>query len=128
MSSATRRRHARFLTLPAYTPVALRTLDTTAFDLHGHAYNVSESGVMFELDRGIDPGTPVALQITMPRSVRGQDQGPGRSIFVMGNVIWLDDSEPGPARMAVAITSFARAGDRERLLNALNSGKLAKAA
>lgn len=128
MTNISRRSQPRFLTLPAYTPIAVRTLDKETFDLHGHAYNISEGGVMFELDRGIDPGTPVAVQITLPRSVRGEDVGPGRSIFVMGNIVWLNDTSPGPATMAIAITSYPRAGDRERLVRALNSGQLAQAA
>lgn len=126
MTTANRRTFDRYRVQPGYTPVSLRRLDCERFTLDGHAYDVSLGGVMFELDRGIDPGTPVALQITLPASVG--DIGPGRSVFVFGNVVWLDDSEPGPVRMAVAFTRFARAGDEERLHRALLNGNLAKAA
>ena len=126
MNPANRRQHARYLVSPGYTPVSLRLLDTERFSLEGHAYDISEGGVMFELDRGVDPGTPVAVQITLPPAAG--DVGPGRSVFVFGNVVWLDDSDPGPVRMAVAFTRFARLGDRERLLRALVNGRLVRAA
>mgnify|MGYP000926715538 FL=1 len=128
MNTVNRRHFERFRTQPMYTPVCLRTLDNEHFTFEGHAYDISEGGVQFELDRGIDPGTPVAVQITLPSGGLADDPGPGRSIFVFGNVIWLDDSEPGPVRMAVVFTSFARLGDRERLLRQLGTGYFARAA
>lgn len=126
MNPVNRRQHARYLVQPGYTPVSLRLLDSERFTLEGHAYDISEGGLMFELDRGVDPGTAVAVQITLPPNEH--DVGPGRSIFIFGNVVWLDDAEPGPVRMAVAFTRFARLGDRERLLRALANGRIARAA
>jgi hypothetical protein len=126
MNPANRRQHTRYPVQPGYTPVSLRLLDSERFTLEGHAYDISEGGVMFELDRGVDPGTAVAVQITLPPAA--QDAGPGRSVFIFGNVVWLDDSEAGPVRMAVAFTRFARLGDRERLLRALSHGRNARAA
>jgi hypothetical protein len=64
------------------------------------------------------------MQITLPMGLRSDDIGPGRSIFVFGNIIWLDDEESGPSRMAIAFTRFARAGDRERLLRQMSAGVL----
>jgi hypothetical protein len=128
-ANTNRRRHERFALAPAYTEVAVRLLDSEHFTLEGHAYNISEGGVQFELDRPIAPGTPVAMRITLPRGRReAGDNGPGRAVFVLGNVVWLDESEPGPARMALVVTRFARAGDRERLLERLSSGAYARAA
>jgi hypothetical protein len=125
-----RRRFERFELPCMYTGVGVRTLDSEAFDREGHAYNVSEGGVQFELDYGIAPGTPVALRIDLPPSVLvAGDIGPGRSVFVLGNVVWLDDTDgPGPVRMAMAITRFARAGDRDRLMRIFSAGKLRRAA
>lgn len=112
-----------------YTPVSVRLLTDEKFSLEGHAYDICEGGAQFELDRGLEPGSPIALQITLPRSVAGDEiTGPGRSIFVFGNVVWLDDSEPGPVRMAIAFTRFARAGDRERLLDSLTRQRVSRAA
>lgn len=124
-----RRRHERIALQPMYTAVAVRLLDDDRFILEGHAYDISEGGVQFELDRAIAPGTPVAMQVFLPAAVTmGDDVGPGRAIFLFGNIVWLDDEEPGPARMALAVTSFARAGDQDRLIRALSRQRLARAA
>ncbi|MBY0112050.1 MAG: PilZ domain-containing protein [Phycisphaerales bacterium] len=125
-NSTNRRRFERFALRPMYTPVAVRLMDNEHFTLEGHAYDISEGGIRFELDHPIAPGTPIAMQITLPTN-QG-DIGPGRSVFVMGNVVWIDDSEPGPVQMALVITRFVRLGDRERLLKRLASGTYARAA
>lgn len=123
-----RRRFERFNLPFAYTSVAVRTLDSERFQFEGHAYDISEGGVQIELDRAIAPGTPVALRVDLPTSMLPDDMGPGRSVFIMGNVVWLDDSDVGPARMALAITRFARQGDRERLVKAFAARRLSRAA
>lgn len=122
-----RRRHERFIVPPMYTPICVRLLDDTNTTFDGHAYDVSEGGIQFELDRQIPPGTPVAVQIMLPP---GADLGPGRSVFVIANVVWLaqDPDEPGPSRMAAVFSSFARLGDRERLIRQLVRSRFARAA
>lgn len=127
-NSTNRRRFERFALRPMYTPVAVSLLDSEQFMLEGHAYDISEGGIRFELDRPIAPGTPIAMQITLPTDRADADIGPGRSVFVMGNVVWIDDSEPGPVQHALVITRYARLGDRERLLQRLASGTYARAA
>jgi hypothetical protein len=129
-TSTNRRRFERFDLPFAYTSVAVRAQDRDEFEYTGHAYDISEGGVQFELDRAIEPGTPVAVRLDLPPNLLAEagDVGPGRSVFLMGNVVWLDDSEPGPARMAMAVTRFARAGDRERLIKAFASKRLQRAA
>jgi hypothetical protein len=131
-----RRRFERFCLPHMYTGIAVRMLDQPAFDnsgesgLTGHTYDLSEGGVQFELDRALEPGTAVALRIDLPDAVtQGWDgMGPGRAVFIFANVIWMDDSEPGPVRMAAVFTRFARLGDRDRLIRAFASGVLARAA
>ena len=116
-----RRNHERFQLTPGYTGMALRRHpDETEFELEGHVYDISESGVCFELDRPIDPGQTVSLRIDLPMT--GRDHGPGRAIFITGNVVWCDLEEPGASRMAMVITRFDRAGDRERLIQSLTTG------
>ncbi|MCC6425339.1 MAG: PilZ domain-containing protein [Phycisphaerales bacterium] len=122
-----RRQHERFTVSPMYCPVSLRPITEDRFSYEGHAYDVSEGGVMFEMDQGFEPGTGVALQITLPGD-HPHELDSDRSIYVMGNVIWMDDSEPGPVRMAIAFTRFARFGDRERLLRGLSRGTLMRRA
>ncbi|MCC6321582.1 MAG: PilZ domain-containing protein [Phycisphaerales bacterium] len=127
-----RRQFPRFVLEPMYTPLAVRTLEgdqpVGAFDIEGHAYDISEGGARFELDRPLKPGTRVAMQITLP-SISDSDIGPGRSILVFANVVWLDeDDQIPPYRMAVVFTHFARAGDRDRLVRQFASGRYRAAA
>jgi hypothetical protein len=111
-----------------YTPIAVRLLDRDHFEFEGHAYDISEGGVRFELDRPVQPGTRIAMQITLP-SINEFDLGPGRSVFVFANVVWIDDEdEPGPVRMAAVFSQFARVGDRERLLRQFSTGRYRAAA
>ncbi|GDX99406.1 hypothetical protein LBMAG48_18100 [Phycisphaerae bacterium] len=124
-----RRRFERFMLPAAYTAIAIRTLDSDTFDFEGHTYDISEGGLQFELDRGFEAGTQVAIKIELPDAVLAAgDTGPGRAVFAFGNIVWMDDSEPGPVRMAVVFTRFARTGDRERLLRTFAAGRLRRAA
>jgi hypothetical protein len=123
-----RRRFERFQVPAMYTAVRVRRMDESTFALEGHAYDISEAGVQFELDIPIAPGTPIAMEVSLPGHVLGMDFGPGRAIFAMGNIVWLDDFEPGPVRMALAITRYVRQGDRERLVRAFAQRRLARAA
>lgn len=123
-----RRRFPRFALQPAYTPIAARTMDCESFTYEGHAYDISEGGIQFELDRAIPPGTRIALQITLP-TMNSRSLGPGRAIFVFANVIWTDnDDVDGPVRIAAVFTRFARAGDQERLRNEFRTGQYRAAA
>jgi hypothetical protein len=119
------RRQADRLALPAgYTPVAVRTLGKNKKSYTGHAYDLSVGGVMFELDHGIDPGTAVSIAITLPASLGDA----GRDVTVFGNVVWLDDSDVGPVRMAIAFTRFAQEGDDFRLHRVIANNLVRKAA
>lgn len=122
-----RRQFPRFALEAMYCPIAVRTLDSEVFNIEGHAYDISEGGIRFELDRPVAPGTKVAMQITLPPL--GGDVGPGRSVFVFANIVWIEDEdEPGPVKTAAVFTDFVRAGDRERLLRQFASGRYRAAA
>lgn len=131
-----RRRFPRFSVPPMYSPIAVRTLDTDEFRYEGHAYDISEGGLQFELDRPFEPGTRLAVRIELPGPMAfgrsphvgpGRDMGPGRAIFVIATVVWIQDEEFGPARMAAVFNMFCRAGDKQRLKQAL-AQTLARAA
>ena len=123
-----RRAFERFALPTAYTPMSVRLLSQTTFDLEGHAYDISEGGIRFELDEPIPAGTSVAVKLELPGLA--DDAGPGRALFATGNVVWIDDEDIdiGPARMAIAFTTFCRAGDRERLLAQLGQQRYLRAA
>lgn len=127
VNTINRRRHERFSLLPMYTPIEVRGVMDDSVNFHGHVYDVSEGGIRFELDEPVVPGTAVSLFVTLPGSdAAGQD----RSVQAFANVVWVDDDqdEPGPVRMAAAFTRFARAGDLEKLIKQLSSGRFARAA
>lgn len=119
-----RRRFPRFELEAMYTTIAVRTLDQDEFRLQGHSYDVSEGGIRFELDRGIERGTEVAMMINLPTMNDGSDAfGPEAAVFVFATVVWIEDeNEPGPIKMAAVFNRWARQGDRERLLAELGKG------
>lgn len=127
--SFNRRRYARFMLPAAYTPVRVHLLNDGR-TLEGHAYDVSEGGLQFELDEPVSPGAPVIVELVLPDSVwteRGEQQEP-HDIAVKGNVVWTDESEPGPARMAMVLTNFANTADRERFMRQISGEKLSRRA
>jgi len=122
-----RRQHERFSVNPGYTSAAVRVHpDETTFDTPGHIYDISEGGIRFELDIPIEPGSTISMQIDLP-STSG-DTGPGRAVFVTGNVVWCDIEDPGPAKMAMVITRFDRSGDKQRMIRALTNTGYQRAA
>jgi hypothetical protein len=117
-----RRRFERLRLQPMYTSLTLCRLDNQRI-LEGHSYDISEGGVQFELDEPVEPGTPVAIEVALPR--------PGRrptTIEILGSVVWIDQTEPGPVRMAAEIKSFALPEDRDSLRVYLGAGRLSRAA
>ncbi len=127
-NSTNRRRFERFTLKPMYTPISLRRLDSVDEPLEGHAYDVSEGGVRFDLDEPIEPGTPVAIQVTLPGQAESTS-GSG-TFYAIGNVVWTDrdPDEPGPSKMAAVFVRFAGSGDKERLLRQIGSGRYRRAA
>ncbi len=111
-----------------YSRVRVRFLDSDEFEWEGHAYDVSESGIRFELDRGIETGTQVAIQIDLPHTAieRSTER---RSVYAFANVVWMEDEDlPGPVKLAAVFTRFAQSGDEELLRERLYSGRYAYAA
>lgn len=125
-----RRQFPRFVVEPMYTPIAARVEtggdEDAPFDIEGHAYDISEGGARFELDKPVQPGTRIAMRIFMP-GLSERDEG--RSVLVYANVVWLEDAdEAGPYRTAAVFTHFVRAGDRDRLVRHFSSGRYRLAA
>jgi len=120
-----RRRHERFHVVPGFTPVRVRAGGES---LDGHTYDISESGVQFELDHGVPPGTPVMIEIELPAPLSGSRDLIDRVIGVEADIVWTDETEPGPARMAAQFTRFKGEGDRARLYGALARGLVRRAA
>ena len=122
-----RRVHERFILNPGYVGAGVRRHpDETGFSLEGHVYDISEGGICFELDEPVEPGTTISMRIDLPSNCG--DTGPGRAVFVTGNIVWCDIDEPGACRMALAITRFDRDGDKGRMIRALTSKRYQRAA
>lgn len=139
-----RRSGDRFWFSPAYTrvvvsPLALPSharaqqvfvdsdgaeLDLAGFDvdlgtpeggLEGHGYDISLTGMRFELDEELACGTEVKVEVYTP--------GESLPISISGAIVrvFSHDDDPGPRRMAVQFTAFATPRDRERLLRRIES-------
>jgi len=120
-----RRRHERFHVEPGFTPVRV---NAGGERMDGHTYDLSESGLQFELDRAVAPGTHVLIEIELPVPLAGSREIVERVIGASAEVVWADESEPGPARMAAVFTGFANASHRDRLFRALSRPQLRRAA
>jgi len=116
-----RRRHERFHMVPGFTPVRVRAGSEC---LDGHTYDLSESGVQFELDHPVAPGTQVLIEIELPAPLSGSRDTIDRIVGAEADIVWTDETEPGPTRMAAVFTRFAGEGDRRRLHHALARGIL----
>lgn len=131
MEQATdRRRHPRYLLPSMYTSVEVRPLSSETYQWKGHAYDISEGGMRFELDYPIEPGSRIAVRIELPGSDRLR-LTERRPVYAFANVVWLEEEDlehPGPVRMACVFERFILAGDRERLLERLQSGRYSLAA
>ena len=122
-SNIDQRQYERFTLTPMYSSVTARRNDSeTSKELHGHAYDVSEAGVRFELDEAIDPGESISVDLTLP--------GTQSSVNATGDVVWVNDEidDPGPRRLAIQFTEFRSNEDRFRLLNYLGSAQVRRAA
>ena len=110
LDAANRRASDRFRLHAPYTRVAVTPLPHgcgAMAELHpgpafeGHAYNLSMTGLRFELDEPIAPGITVEVRLYLP--------GESCPIRACGQVvrIFAADDDPGPRRMAVHFETFA---------------------
>lgn len=125
-----RRRHLRYLLPSMYTAVEARPLDSETYCWKGHAYDISEGGMRFELDHAIEPGTPIAVRIQLPgaQHLRVTERRP---VYAFGNVVWIEEDDldgSGPVRMACVFTRYVMPGDDQRLRQRLKSGRFSLAA
>lgn len=127
MQTLNRRRYERFRLQPMYTTVAVCPVDRPDEISEGHAYEISEGGLRFELDEALPLGSAIVIRLTLP-AVRGEPAS-DRTIFAQGTVLRiLEEDAPGPVRMAARFTRFIRSADRDRLLAYFATGHLARAA
>ena len=113
-----RRKADRFAPMTGYTRVVIapgqKTPEQTEFE--GHAYDVSLSGLRFELDEPLEEGSCVELELHLP--------GLLNSIRSKARVVRIfdEDGDHGPRRMAATFQSFHSPLDASRLTTHLGSG------
>ena len=99
------------LKIPAmYTLLRAKPAGEDCFIWTGYIYDISLSGMRFELDNAVEPGTEL--------EVRGMLPGASQVTFrATGRVVRYHDEpdEPGPVRMAMAFTRFHSDLDELRL-------------
>ena len=122
-SQSSELRSAARLKLPAmYTLIRVRPVGEDRYRWTGHIYDVSESGMRFELDQPIDAGTRVEVRAMLPGSSHITFNATGRVVRLH------DDSDDcGPVRMGMVFERFAHHSDQLRLSDYL-SGASRKAA
>ena len=121
-----RRQFERFSLPPMYSRVTMRRLDRDSYEYEGHAYDISEAGLCFEIDKPIEPGATVVLRVDLP--ISGPDDEGYIEVFSRIVRVDEDDQEFGPVRMAASFSRFVRFGDKQRLIAHFCTGRYARAA
>jgi hypothetical protein len=104
------RRYPR-ISLPAmYTLVRVRPAGSARYCWTGYVYDISQSGMRFELDDQIPNGTYVEVRVMLP----GREQ---TTFTASGQVVrnHEDDDSLGPVRMGMTFDHFPFLGDEGKL-------------
>jgi hypothetical protein len=128
MQGGEQRTTPRFRLPPMYTLLRARLARPDAdalphqddrYPWTGHVYDISLSGMRFELDHALAAGTRVEVRVLLP--------GRGHHAFrAVGNVVRLHDEadEPGPMRMGMTFDDFADSADQGLLTDYLQASQL----
>ena len=120
------RRHPRLALPAAYTHVQARREAGRGFDLEGHAYDISRSGMRLEFDEAVEPGAELMLRIHLPRRPSpfpgaGSVPAAGADFEVAAVVVRRHEEEEfGPVRIGVVFRRFRNAEDERTLLDYLS--------
>ncbi|MBB6431065.1 PilZ domain-containing protein [Algisphaera agarilytica] len=112
------------LKIPAmYSLVRVRPAGADRYCWTGHIYDVSLSGMRFELDQPLEPGTDIEVRGILP----GQEHV---TFQATGKIVRFHDEEPelGPTRMGMVFEQFHSEVDQDRLLGYLGNHGLKIAA
>lgn len=103
------------LKLPAmYTLLRIRPRGENRYRWTGHIYDISPSGMRFEMDDEVPAGTELEVRAMLPGGVH-------TTFTATGRVVRLHDDDPAcpPVRMAMAFDAFSHPIDRQRLCDYL---------
>ena len=114
-----RRTEPRLKMPTMYTLVRVRVPGDEHYRWIGHIYDLSLSGMRFEIDEALAPGTEVEIRAMLP--------GHRHTIFrATGQIVRQHDDHPGiaPVRMAMRFDRFHNSIDHYRLANYLATAGL----
>lgn len=103
------RRRPRLKIPPMYTLLRVRRKGTQRYLWTGYIYDVSGSGMRFELDAALEPGAEIEVRAMLPGQQHTTFRAEGRVIRIH------DDDQSTPCRMGMTFTSFQTEVDRRRL-------------
>ncbi|WP_428389272.1 PilZ domain-containing protein [Mucisphaera sp.] len=118
------RREPRFEVPAMYTLLRARTTGEKRYRWTGHIYDISISGMRFELDSPLPHGQQLEIRGMLPGEHHTTFRAAGKVVRLHG----AEDNEPGPARMAIAFENFESQIDRRRLAEYLDRKATARAA
>lgn len=104
----------------AYTLVRVKPVGTEQYCWSGHIYDISLTGMRFELDAPLPPGSRVEVRGMLPGHNHITFRAAGRVVRIHDD----PDDEGGPSRMAMSFDRFQTAFDQRRLMDYLDAGGL----
>ncbi len=108
------RRHPRLPVPAMYTLLRVRRVGDTTYRHTGYIYDISLSGMRFELDEPMEPGAAIEIRGMLPGDSHATIRATGHIVRVHE-----DEDAPGPVRMAMAFETFQNETDVRRLTSYL---------
>lgn len=112
--SSERRQSSRLKLAPMYTMIRVRAVADHEKKLSGHIYDVSDSGLRFELDDALPIGQTVEFNALLPGKQHTAITGRGRVVRHHN-----PDNDPGPVRMGLAFEHFTDKAEEQKLVTYL---------
>ena len=109
------------LKLPAmYTLLRAKPAGADRYRWTGYIYDISVTGMRFELDEPLEPGTEIEVRGMLPAGRHTTFRAIGRIVRIHDD----EDAQFGPVRMAMQFDAFTRENERERLIDYLHTSGL----
>lgn len=93
---------------PMYTLLRAKRPGDDKYPWAGHLYDISMTGMRFELDAGLKTGESIQVRAMLPGSEHV-------TVRIQGRVARMHDEGPGPVRMGLLIERFLGPHDRNKL-------------
>jgi len=110
------RRSPRLKLPPMYTLVRVKPEGAERFRWTGYIYDISETGMRFEVDAPVEPGTRLEVRAMLPGIFHTTFNAAGTVVRIHD-----DDENAGPCRMGMIFDRFEADEDRLRLQDYLEA-------